>query len=176
MEEIIQSSANVLPFSIVPNGGSTLLGGTPLGNNPSGSALGPSFRVDADSKGVQNPYQVGNISNYLSTIYGLNIDPVNLFSRQSSNPQSTNSGGLDSFIPGTSLIQTAFIATAANPTINSNSNNNTPVSAAYLSQLQTSAILYPMSQNQRSQITSLTDLASGLSSFNCVGTSTVISI
>lgn len=38
-------------FPIVPNAGSTLLGGTPLGNNPSGSALGPSFRVDSIERG-----------------------------------------------------------------------------------------------------------------------------
>lgn len=47
VEEIIRTSTNVTLYPIVPNGGSTILGGSPLGNNPSGSALGPSFRVES---------------------------------------------------------------------------------------------------------------------------------
>ncbi len=52
MDEIMRRVTNVLPFSITPNGGSTILGGTPLGNNPSGSVFGPSFRVDSIERGT----------------------------------------------------------------------------------------------------------------------------
>ena len=115
VQQILISSTDALPFSIVPNGGSTQLGGNPLGNNPSGSALGPAFRVDADSRGVQTPQRVGNISNYLSTIYGLNIDPTNLLTERSaptSQSSSQNPFGFEfgTLLPGSSSI----ISTVAN--------------------------------------------------------------
>ena len=57
----------------MPNGGSTILGGEPLGNNPSGNALGLAFRVDSIERGS---IKVNNMSEYLSTVYGMNIDPT----------------------------------------------------------------------------------------------------
>lgn len=41
VQEIIASSTNALPFSIVPNGNGLTPAGSPAGNNPSGSPLGP---------------------------------------------------------------------------------------------------------------------------------------
>ena len=73
MEEIIQQSTNVPLFSIVPNGGSAILAGNPPGNNPSGSALGASFRVDSVERGG---FDIKNLSNFLSTVYEMNIDPT----------------------------------------------------------------------------------------------------
>lgn len=41
MEQLLQERSDSLPYSIVPNGNGFTNPGTPIGNNPSGSALGP---------------------------------------------------------------------------------------------------------------------------------------
>lgn len=68
-------------YPIVPNGGSTILGGNPLGNNPSGSALGPSFRVNSIEKGSLD---IQNLTKFLSTVYEMNIDPTDILKSMAS--------------------------------------------------------------------------------------------
>lgn len=41
LEEVIAYYSDALPYSIVPNGNGRTDAGTPSGNNPSGSPLGP---------------------------------------------------------------------------------------------------------------------------------------
>ena len=41
MEQLLQERSDSLPYSIIPNGNGFTNPGTPIGNNPSGSALGP---------------------------------------------------------------------------------------------------------------------------------------
>jgi len=54
-EELIQVYSNALPYAIVPNGNSFTNAGTPLGNNPSGSALGP---LQQNGNGSPGSYQI----------------------------------------------------------------------------------------------------------------------
>ena len=74
VEEIIRSSTSANLFSIVPNGLGETDAGTPAGNNPSGSPLGPvkvRNEVPAGSK-----VQIGDLANYLSQAYGAGVDPT----------------------------------------------------------------------------------------------------
>lgn len=74
VEEIIRSSTDANLFSIVPNGLGETDAGTPAGNNPSGSPLGPvkvRNEVPAGSK-----VQIGDLANYLSQAYGAGVDPT----------------------------------------------------------------------------------------------------
>lgn len=73
VEEVIASSTSALPFSIVPNGNGQTNVGTPIGNNPSGSPLGPiRIRNEVDPS---RQIIVGDISSYLSRAYGAGVDP-----------------------------------------------------------------------------------------------------
>lgn len=41
MQELLRERSNALPYSVVPNGNGVTNAGTPNGNNPRGSPLGP---------------------------------------------------------------------------------------------------------------------------------------
>ena len=73
VEEVIATSTSALPFSIVPNGNGQTNAGTPLGNNPSGSALGPvRIRNEVDPS---RQIVIGDLSTYLSRAYEVGVDP-----------------------------------------------------------------------------------------------------
>lgn len=71
LEELIAHYSNALPYAIVPNGNG-VGAGTPWGNNPSGSALGP---VTATG-GVTGSFRVNSWTNYLSSAYGAGVNPA----------------------------------------------------------------------------------------------------
>ncbi len=62
-----------MPFSIVPNGNGLTPAGSPAGNNPSGSPLGPVG--DRNQVVPGSPVVVGDLSTYLSQAYGAGVDP-----------------------------------------------------------------------------------------------------
>jgi hypothetical protein len=64
--------ADVLPEAIVPNGNLSTNPGTPYGNNPSGSPLGP---VRRGGNGAAGSFVVNNWRNYLSSAYGAGVNP-----------------------------------------------------------------------------------------------------
>jgi hypothetical protein len=72
--EIISSSTNALPFAIIPNGNGQTPAGTPFGNNPSGSPLGPISEKNQVNPG--SPVAVGDLTTYLSQAYGAGVDPA----------------------------------------------------------------------------------------------------
>ncbi len=72
LEELIAHYTNALPYAIVPNGNG-VGSGTPNGNNPSGSPLGP---VRNDGNGAPGAFKVGSWTNYLSTAYGAGVSPA----------------------------------------------------------------------------------------------------
>ncbi len=74
VQEIIATSTSALPFSIVPNGNGVTPAGTPAGNNPSGSPLGPV--ADRNQVVPGSPVVVGDLGNYLSQAYGAGVDPT----------------------------------------------------------------------------------------------------
>lgn len=74
VEEIIRSSTNANVFSIIPNGLGETDAGTPLGNNPSGSPLGPVKERNEVPEGSK--VAIGDLSNYLSQAYGAGVDPT----------------------------------------------------------------------------------------------------
>ena len=74
MEEIIRSSTDANVFSIIPNGLGETDAGTPLGNNPSGSPLGPVKERNEVPEGSK--VAIGDLSNYLSQAYGAGVDPT----------------------------------------------------------------------------------------------------
>lgn len=63
-----------MPFAIVPNGNGVTPAGTPAGNNPSGSPLGPV--ADRNQVVPGSPVVVGDLGNYLSQAYGAGVDPT----------------------------------------------------------------------------------------------------
>jgi hypothetical protein len=63
-----------LPFAIVPNGNGVTPAGSPAGNNPSGSPLGPV--ADRNQVIPGSPVVVGDLGNYLSQAYGAGVDPT----------------------------------------------------------------------------------------------------
>ena len=71
---MIRSSTEALPFSIVTNGNGQTPAGTPAGNNPSGSPLGP-VPVRNEVQG-ENRVVVGDLSTYLSRAYQAGVDPA----------------------------------------------------------------------------------------------------
>lgn len=72
VEEIISVYTTALPFSIVPNGNGATDAGTPLGNNPSGSPLGPVAGPQQQGSQVT----IGDLNSYLSSAYGAGVDPA----------------------------------------------------------------------------------------------------
>lgn len=74
VQEIISVSTSALPFAIVPNGNGQTPAGTPAGNNPSGSPLGPV--ADRNQVVPGSPVVVGDLGTYLSQAYGAGVDPT----------------------------------------------------------------------------------------------------
>jgi hypothetical protein len=72
LDEFVQRYSNALPYAIVPNGNGRG-SGTPFGNNPSGSALGP---IRNDGNGAPGSFRVPNWNNYLSSAYGAGVNPA----------------------------------------------------------------------------------------------------
>jgi len=66
LEELIAHYSDALPYAIVPNGNG-VGSGTPFGNNPSGSALGP-------ATGTGGSFRVNSWTNYLSTAFGAGVN------------------------------------------------------------------------------------------------------
>ena len=73
VEEMIRSSTTANVFSIIPNGLGETEAGTPAGNNPSGSPLGPVKVRNEVHPGAK--VAIGDLSNYLSNAYGAGVDP-----------------------------------------------------------------------------------------------------
>lgn len=71
-EELIALYSNALPYAIVPNGNGNTNPGTPNGNNPSGSPLGPV----AQTGGVSGAFTISSWTNYLSQAYGAGVNPA----------------------------------------------------------------------------------------------------
>ncbi len=63
----------MLPYEIVPNGNGNTFAGTPIGNNPSGSPLGPVYQ---GGDGAPGTFTGINWVNYLSQAYGAGISPA----------------------------------------------------------------------------------------------------
>jgi hypothetical protein len=74
VQEIIAASTSALPFAIVPNGNGVTPSGSPAGNNPGGSPLGPVAERNQVVPG--SPVVVGDLSSYLSQAYGAGVDPT----------------------------------------------------------------------------------------------------
>ena len=73
LEEIIAHYSDALPYSIVPNGNGKTFAGTPYGNNPSGSPLGP---VDTSGNGAPGAFLIKDWTHYLSQAFGAGIHPA----------------------------------------------------------------------------------------------------
>lgn len=73
LEELIQKYSDALPYAIVPNGNGQTNAGTPYGNNPSGSPLGP---IRTDGNGAPGSFTVNSWTNYLSSAYGAGVNPA----------------------------------------------------------------------------------------------------
>lgn len=74
VQEIIAASTSALPFAIVPNGNGVTPSGSPAGNNPSGSPLGPVLERNEVQPG--SSVVVGDLNSYLSQAYGAGVDPT----------------------------------------------------------------------------------------------------
>ena len=73
LKEMIAHYSDALPYAIVPNGNGLTDAGTPYGNNPSGSALGP---IKNNGNGAPGSFQIPNWTNYLSQAYGAGVNPA----------------------------------------------------------------------------------------------------
>ena len=73
LEEIIAHYSDALPYSIVPNGNGKTPAGTPYGNNPSGSPLGP---IKTSGSGAAGSFVVKDWTHYLSLAFGSGIHPA----------------------------------------------------------------------------------------------------
>ena len=73
LEEIIAHYSDALPYSIVPNGNGKTPAGTPYGNNPSGSPLGP---IKTNGSGAAGKFVVKDWTHYLSLAFGRGIHPA----------------------------------------------------------------------------------------------------
>lgn len=101
MNDLINIIANVTYYFITPNGGSLILGGTPPGNNPSGAALGPAFRVDSIERGG---IKIDNLTVFLSTVYGMNIDPTDLLQNLADSQKNKSNVSIASNITSTGAV------------------------------------------------------------------------
>lgn len=72
LEELIALYSDALPYSIIPNGNGETDAGNPLGNNPSGSPLGP---IKNDGEGVSGSFIVPDWTHYLSMAFGSGVHP-----------------------------------------------------------------------------------------------------
>ena len=73
LEEVIAKYSDALPYSIVPNGNGQTFAGTPFGNNPSGSPLGP---VATGGSGANGAFLIKDWTHYLSNAFGAGIHPA----------------------------------------------------------------------------------------------------
>lgn len=73
LEDLIAHYSDALPYAIVPNGNGSTNPGTPYGNNPSGSPLGP---VNQGGNGAPGSFRVSSWTSYLSTAYGAGVSPA----------------------------------------------------------------------------------------------------
>ena len=73
LEEIISHYSDALPYSIVPNGNGQTPAGTPYGNNPSGSPLGP---ISQHGNGAPGEFVVKDWTHYLSLAFGRGVHPA----------------------------------------------------------------------------------------------------
>ena len=73
LEELIAHYSDALPYSIVPNGNGETPAGTPSGNNPSGSPLGP---IKTDGNGAPGSFMITNWTHYLSSAFGAGVNPA----------------------------------------------------------------------------------------------------
>ena len=73
LEELIAKYSDALPYAIVPNGNGKTFAGTPYGNNPSGSPLGP---VDTSGNGAPGAFLIKDWTHYLSQAFGAGIHPA----------------------------------------------------------------------------------------------------
>lgn len=62
-----------LPYAIVPNGNGNTRAGTPAGNNPSGSPLGPVYQGGDGAPGTNTVF---DWVHYLSQAYGAGVSPA----------------------------------------------------------------------------------------------------
>ena len=72
LEELIAHYSDALPYAIVPNGNGRTNAGTPAGNNPSGSALGPA----ASTHQASGSFRINDWTHYLSQAFGSGIHPA----------------------------------------------------------------------------------------------------
>ena len=72
MEELIAEYSDALPYAIVPNGNGETNPGTPFGNNPSGSPLGP---ITTNKQRVEGSFEITNWTFYLSQAFGAGVHP-----------------------------------------------------------------------------------------------------
>lgn len=100
LEELIAHYTDALPYSIVPNGNG-VGSGTPNGNNPSGSPLGP---VRNNGNGAPGAFKVGSWTNYLSTAYGAGVSPAYLGSVNQLFPFNFLSGTSGNQSQGTDVV------------------------------------------------------------------------
>lgn len=122
VEEILTVYTSALPFAIVPNGNG-VNPGSPAGNNPSGSPLGP---VAVNQGGAVNTQQVtiGDLNSYLSTAYGAGVDPARPSTVTTLYPLSTltinaitGGSGLNSFgcQPSGQVVTGSGVVQSVNP-------------------------------------------------------------
>lgn len=100
LEELIAHYTDALPYAIVPNGNG-VGSGTPNGNNPSGSPLGP---VRTNGNGAPGAFKVGSWTNYLSTAYGAGVSPAFLGSVNELFPFNFLSGVSGNQSQGTNVV------------------------------------------------------------------------
>lgn len=100
LEELIAHYTDALPYAIVPNGNG-VGSGTPNGNNPSGSPLGP---VRTNGNGAPGGFRVGSWTNYLSTAYGAGVSPAFLGSVNELFPFNFLSGTSGNQSQGTNVL------------------------------------------------------------------------
>ena len=72
LEEIIAHYSDALPYAIITNGNGKTNPGTPTGNNPSGSPLGP---IQNNGNGAPGSFKINSWTNYLSSAYGAGVNP-----------------------------------------------------------------------------------------------------
>ena len=71
VDELIAKYTSALPYAIVPHGDGSGAG-TPHGNNPSGSALGP---IKTNGDGAPGSFKVTSWDHYLSQAFGSGVHP-----------------------------------------------------------------------------------------------------
>lgn len=79
MQELLRERSSALPYSVVPNGNGQINAGTPTGNNPRGSPLGPlaiNNNQNSNNPFPQDANKIDSFNNYLSSAYAQGVDPA----------------------------------------------------------------------------------------------------